>query len=1052
MALKDVEWDVLEASDDDLDEDYHGKRSTLTTNRFFSSARSDFDYADDDNDMRGGVAIHECQNSQCRSAPENSYPTRVCHHIECQETNGGRPYCLCTDCDELVHRASKSSHVRFNFTPADVITRDTSDYSDLDSLPTSPLPSRRATPDRHMSLADRLGAVGGRRLRKKKPTRRHNTDDLGKEWFALRIGVDDEVIPVLRSQTLREAVQPAFERHQISFQTASVYLRSSTTPLEWSFETYCLGGQTLRVEVRSPNLKAKSDKGLMSTIVRHLTRPKSPQVSQRKDKDRKFKEHFFKNADRLAVKRSGSFDDLDIRRSNSIPGSNTRRGSGRKDIRLLLGVGVDDGTTPPPPGTDTDETTTTTQLDETESSSHTTTTTTTTTTTDGKQNGVVGHTSSTRQKKLQAMLGSGFSSQAGRTLADQLELFSVYGLPGYDGEKIDLGRSEETRLGSWKDHVLGVESMLKRECDLQEAIWELLSTEESYMLALKAVLEVFYVCLQELKREKFLDIETEELFGNIAYVYSSSKSFWEKRLKPMVDGCKETRERIDPLQVVNALTYFDEDLEPYEEFCVREKNCVEYLTAQKKESVNFKAYLEWCESQPRCRRMKLADLLVKPMHRLIQYPLLLKAILKKSDDEEAIDKLLTVVERVECFLNRVNSMVGRKGQEERLSTIQAMISGYVGFECPPDLEKHFVNLFTLDLLSPMPGVPEFYNGLRDIYQEGSLKLKDSLHTLKSAKSDVHAFLFTDLFLLTTRVKKNRVKLLQQPMRVDRLVCEKLKDPFSFLLIYLNEYRFPVSWYLFQVATAEQAKQWMEALQDAQLAYANACRGLRLRSPPNGRRNRLPSVSSTGSWTSRAQSFSRTPSPGASPSPCRRCATMPLSNAVRQGWSASPSSSPLPTHRTTSHALPSLLVTESAAGSTTLTEIKENEVVASMSNRRSNGEGSGTSETSLDRLLDALPDSSCDENESLSDASSLASDRRSLTLPMDYVASPLVGRRPASLSSDRSAGGGGDAAARLSTVRTCGSCNELDRFGKNGSRRRDISSTKFIWQNREISNV
>lgn len=44
-----------------------------------------------------------------------------------------------------------------------------------------------------------------------------------------------------------------------------------------------------------------------------------------------------------------------------------------------------------------------------------------------------------------------------------------------------------------------------------------------------------------------------------------------------------------------------------------------------------------------------------------------------------------------------------------------------------------MNLFTLDLLSPMPGVPEFYNGLRDIYQEGSLKLKDSLHTIKSAK-------------------------------------------------------------------------------------------------------------------------------------------------------------------------------------------------------------------------------------------------------------------------------------------------------------------------------
>ena len=60
--------------------------------------------------------------------------------------------------------------------------------------------------------------------------------------------------------------------------------------------------------------------------------------------------------------------------------------------------------------------------------------------------------------------------------------------------------------------MLGVESMLKRECDLQEAIWELLSTEESYMLALKAVLEVFYVCLQELKREKFLDVRSPPSF------------------------------------------------------------------------------------------------------------------------------------------------------------------------------------------------------------------------------------------------------------------------------------------------------------------------------------------------------------------------------------------------------------------------------------------------------------------------------------------------------------------------------------------------------------
>eukprot|EP00118_Oscarella_pearsei_P011086 m.71602 g.71602 ORF g.71602 m.71602 type:complete len:309 (+) comp35753_c0_seq8:113-1039(+) len=251
----------------------------------------DYDYhADDDDDGDdGGVLteITQCQNPDCRSKPENTYPTRVCHHLDCQSINNNRPFRLCGECDSKIHTGDQAAHVRFNFTLEGSATRDTSDYSDLDSLPTTPC--RQQSPGRETNLADRLYEAGARRLHKKKTPRRHNTDELGKEWFTLRVGDIDEVIPALQGQSLREALRPAFERHRLSFEKATVYLRSSTTPLDWSFETYFLRGQNLRVEIAS-NGKPADKGGLMSSIVRHLTRPRSPQVS-RKDKEKdKFKE------------------------------------------------------------------------------------------------------------------------------------------------------------------------------------------------------------------------------------------------------------------------------------------------------------------------------------------------------------------------------------------------------------------------------------------------------------------------------------------------------------------------------------------------------------------------------------------------------------------------------------------------------------------------------------------------------------------------------------------------------------------------------------------
>ena len=62
--------------------------------------------------------------------------------------------------------------------------------------------------------------------------------------------------------------------------------------------------------------------------------------------------------------------------------------------------------------------------------------------------------------------------------------------------------------------------------------------------------------------------------------------------------------------------------------------------------------LQWCESQKMCGRLKLTDLLVKPVQRLAQYPLLLQAILKNSSLKEEQSALKQAV----CYLAKFSKI------------------------------------------------------------------------------------------------------------------------------------------------------------------------------------------------------------------------------------------------------------------------------------------------------------------------------------------------------------------------------------------------------------
>jgi pleckstrin domain-containing family G protein 5 len=57
--------------------------------------------------------------------------------------------------------------------------------------------------------------------------------------------------------------------------------------------------------------------------------------------------------------------------------------------------------------------------------------------------------------------------------------------------------------------------------------------------------------------------------------------------------------------------------------------------------------LQWCETQKDCNRLRLLDILVKPMQRITKYSLLLKAVHKNTEHEDQRLELTIMVSRMD---------------------------------------------------------------------------------------------------------------------------------------------------------------------------------------------------------------------------------------------------------------------------------------------------------------------------------------------------------------------------------------------------------------------
>nr|BAA91741.1 unnamed protein product [Homo sapiens] len=402
----------------------------------------------------------------------------------------------------------------------------------------------------------------------------------------------------------------------------------------------------------------------------------------------------------------------------------------------------------------------------------------------------------------------------------RLHTFSMFGmprLPPEDRRHWEIGEGGDSGLTiekSWRELVPGHKEMSQELCHQQEALWELLTTELIYVRKLKIMTDLLAAGLLNLQRVGLLmEVSAETLFGNVPSLIRTHRSFWDEVLGPTLEETRASGQPLDPIGLQSGFLTFGQRFHPYVQYCLRVKQTMAYAREQQETNPLFHAFVQWCEKHKRSGRQMLCDLLIKPHQRITKYPLLLHAVLKRSPEARAQEALNAMIEAVESFLRHINGQVRQGEEQESLAAAAQRIGPYEVLEPPSDeVEKNLRPFSTLDLTSPMLGVASEHT--RQLLLEGPVRVKEG----REGKLDVYLFLFSDVLLVTKPQRKaDKAKVIRPPLMLDKLVCQPLRDPNSFLLIHLTEFQCVSSALLVHCPSPTDRAQWLEKTQQAQAA-------------------------------------------------------------------------------------------------------------------------------------------------------------------------------------------------------------------------------------------
>uniref|UniRef100_A0A8C6CW10 TIAM Rac1 associated GEF 1 n=1 Tax=Moschus moschiferus TaxID=68415 RepID=A0A8C6CW10_MOSMO len=214
---------------------------------------------------------------------------------------------------------------------------------------------------------------------------------------------------------------------------------------------------------------------------------------------------------------------------------------------------------------------------------------------------------------------------------------------------------------------------------LRKVICELLETERTYVKDLNCLMERY---LKPLQKETFLtQDELDVLFGNLTEMVEFQVEF----LKTLEDGVRlvpdlEKLERVDQFKKVlfslgGSFLYYADRFKLYSAFCASHTKVPKVLVKAKTDAA-FKAFLD-AQNPKQQHSSTLESYLIKPIQRILKYPLLLKELFALTDAESEehyhLDVAIKTMNKVASHINEM-----QKIHEEFGAVFDQLISEQTG--------------------------------------------------------------------------------------------------------------------------------------------------------------------------------------------------------------------------------------------------------------------------------------------------------------------------------------------------------------------------------------
>uniref|UniRef100_A0A674K2R3 T-lymphoma invasion and metastasis-inducing protein 1-like n=1 Tax=Terrapene triunguis TaxID=2587831 RepID=A0A674K2R3_9SAUR len=214
---------------------------------------------------------------------------------------------------------------------------------------------------------------------------------------------------------------------------------------------------------------------------------------------------------------------------------------------------------------------------------------------------------------------------------------------------------------------------------LRKVICELLETERTYVKDLNCLMERY---LKPLQKETFLtQDELDVLFGNLTEMVAFQVEF----LKTLEDGVRlvpdlEKLEKVDQFKKVlfslgGSFLYYADRFKLYSAFCASHTKVPKVLVKAKTDTA-FKAFLD-AQNPRRQHSSTLESYLIKPIQRILKYPLLLRELFALTDaDSEEHYHLDVAIKTMNKVASHINEM--QKIHEEYGAVFDQLIAEQTG--------------------------------------------------------------------------------------------------------------------------------------------------------------------------------------------------------------------------------------------------------------------------------------------------------------------------------------------------------------------------------------